>query len=830
MDVTNTATVTVPATATDICESGGIIDLTTLVSASPVGGTFTFTGTGVTGNNFDPSGLNGAVSITVDYSLGGCIAGSTTLELNVINNASITVPVAITEVCQGTGTLLLSNLVTVTPIGGIITYTGAGITGGVFDPTGLTGLNTITVDYVSGGCVATQQSFDIQVYDASDPRCTGGIGCAAFTTINEVGGATILPTCVNPENGSITYEITGGSGTYNVTLIDINDASYTRFNQESDGDVTVSNLRSSTYFVIVEDVITTNLCDGRTTTPPRTVTIGIETTVTANTVVGSEVGVVCFGDATGSVEVENLIGSSTGEYHYSINGGVWTQIQTNIIPNAGDANGLTAGTNSIRIGEMVDDPCPQELSVNLGSSNPSIDIVVDPSNITAATCNAADGSIQINAVTGGSGTFTSFVLGGITRSSLPATYSDLVLGMYQFVVTDDAGCTASIDIEVEGADQVATTVTPIDADCSSLETPNGSIVVDVGVIPSGLTYTIQLSLGGDPIESVDVTSPDTGHAFQNLGGGSYELTTSTSDDMCPLVESVVVGGISPVSFEYELICISSNERSLRLFNISGQAGNNDFTLTLIDVRSNGQTIIPRSLVPGTDEITISNEPILDTNLEYVVRLEQNQGLCSPRFDAPDNLFLPSEISASETNTTSSLPDQFTGSMIVGNFIGGYQSDNNAFPYLIRIDLDSAAIPGQQFMTEFDTVRLNSQTLQFEQVYENIPAGRYLVEVVDHLGCGLNFVVRVSLNTDIFIPNIFTPNGDSFNETFFIRNLPEEGSTLIVSNRWGKQVFSSSSYQNNWDGGEEAEGIYFYSLSIAGGSTFSGWVEVLRGSR
>ena len=83
----------------------------------------------------------------------------------------------------------------------------------------------------------------------------GSLGCAAFTLINEVSGATILPTCEDPNAGSITYEVAGGSGNYNVTLIDIDDDTYTRFNQESDGDVTVSNLRAGTYYVIVEDAL-----------------------------------------------------------------------------------------------------------------------------------------------------------------------------------------------------------------------------------------------------------------------------------------------------------------------------------------------------------------------------------------------------------------------------------------------------------------------------------------------------------------------------------------------------------------------------------------------
>jgi hypothetical protein len=52
--------------------------------------------------------------------------------------------------------------------------------------------------------------------------------------------------------------------------------------------------------------------------------------------------------------------------------------------------------------------------------------------------------------------------------------------------------------------------------------------------------------------------------------------------------------------------------------------------------------------------------------------------------------------------------------------------------------------------------------------------------------------------------------------------------LTVSNRWGKQVYSSGAYQNNWDADGVEDGIYFYQLKPEGGEPLTGWVEVLRG--
>src|SRR5690606_8547804 len=89
---------TVPVGPVPVCETSPPIDLTTLVSAVPSGGAFVFSGPGVTGDQFDPGGLSGAQTITVDYAIGGCAASPATFNLDVVTDASIAVnPVAVCE-------------------------------------------------------------------------------------------------------------------------------------------------------------------------------------------------------------------------------------------------------------------------------------------------------------------------------------------------------------------------------------------------------------------------------------------------------------------------------------------------------------------------------------------------------------------------------------------------------------------------------------------------------------------------------------------------------------------------------------------------------------
>ena len=80
---------------------------------------------------------------------------------------------------------------------------------------------------------------------------------------------------------------------------------------------------------------------------------------------------------------------------------------------------------------------------------------------------------------------------------------------------------------------------------------------------------------------------------------------------------------------------------------------------------------------------------------------------------------------------------------------------------------------------------------------------------------------------------FTPNEDNINDEFEILNLPVTGThKLIITNRWGNQVFTSNDYRdgNFWDAEETSDGIYYYRLKVEGGETYTGWVEILRGSK
>jgi gliding motility-associated-like protein len=91
------------------------------------------------------------------------------------------------------------------------------------------------------------------------------------------------------------------------------------------------------------------------------------------------------------------------------------------------------------------------------------------------------------------------------------------------------------------------------------------------------------------------------------------------------------------------------------------------------------------------------------------------------------------------------------------------------------------------------------------------------------------IVCLTFDHQLFIPNVFTPNGDGLNDYFEIRKIglfPEN--ELIIYNRHGKAVFQEKGYKNQWNGENLPEGVYFYRLMInSNKKPFKGWIQILR---
>ncbi|MFM9026588.1 MAG: gliding motility-associated C-terminal domain-containing protein, partial [Bacteroidota bacterium] len=66
-------------------------------------------------------------------------------------------------------------------------------------------------------------------------------------------------------------------------------------------------------------------------------------------------------------------------------------------------------------------------------------------------------------------------------------------------------------------------------------------------------------------------------------------------------------------------------------------------------------------------------------------------------------------------------------------------------------------------------------------------------------------VRVAENFAIYIPNAFTPNGDGTNDSFNAFGVGISKYDMFIYDRWGLQLFHSTSISDNWDGSVHENG-------------------------
>jgi gliding motility-associated-like protein len=128
-----------------------------------------------------------------------------------------------------------------------------------------------------------------------------------------------------------------------------------------------------------------------------------------------------------------------------------------------------------------------------------------------------------------------------------------------------------------------------------------------------------------------------------------------------------------------------------------------------------------------------------------------------------------------------------------------------------------------------------------------PTGRSQVEVViyDDRGCELilSAFVQVKVTRNVYIPNVFSPNGDGTNDYFTIfasSSVVEKIEYMQIFSRWGEKVFETTSIHpsvdsEGWDGTFAGEllnpGVYVYHAKViyvdGVGEIFKGDITLLR---
>jgi gliding motility-associated-like protein len=463
-------TATAGATALAVCE-GDNIELT---ANTVVGGTYAWTGpNGFTSADQNPvipnatAANSGTYSLTI--SIGTCSSTNTAdVAITVNPTPSITVS-SNSVVCNG------DDLVLTATGGTAYSWTG---------PNGFTGSSAI--ETINSPTAANAGIYEVTVTDGN------GCSTSAQTTvvISEGPSLTISGTNIScfGDNDGTAEVVATGNGPF----------SYSWSPSGGTGS-TASNLGEGTYTVTVTD---NNMCSNSeqiTISEPAELTLTTSSTASSCTVNDGSASVVALGGTPGYTYSWSSGGTSSTET--GIGAGIYTITVT-------DANGCTAQEN-----------------VTVGSVNGPTLTLISSENISCFGAN--DGSAAVEATGGTPGyTYNWVPSGGNNTSS-----TGLGAGTYTATVTDDAGCTAAVQVTITEPDALLVAGNATDANCGLND---GAITVNATGGAGSFTYTWTPNAGNTA-------------ALSGLSGGTYAVTVEDANG-CSVTSSFIVGvsGFIPI--------------------------------------------------------------------------------------------------------------------------------------------------------------------------------------------------------------------------------------------------------------------------------------------
>lgn len=523
----------------------------------------------------------------------------------------------------------------------------------------------------------------------------------------------------------------------------------------------------------------------------------------------------CGGVNDGTATVNSTTGG-TAPFQYSIDGGAFQVSATFTSLGVGthtivarDANGCTSNPFDVVVGS----------GISITSTN-------TPSAVTV--CLGSDGSINVTGITGGTSPYDISIDNGASFPVLDVTsnnFTGLAAGNYNVVIRDNAGCLstpAPVTVAAPPGCVLNCFAFNVTTDAQSKRpTCNGGSDGVIALTISGPPGNLIVSLIPSTAPTVILPSGST-FVFSNLSDGSYQYSITDGVNVC--VQSFDWGAVQNVQ-----ATLSSSNDSPCFGVPSGSAVIDATGSTTNEYYYSLDGASWTQFVPG---VSITNLPVGTYNIHV------GNAANDPCFD--DVPVTINELGTSILDTVYvspvtgfpgvSYPESPTATRVIGI------EQSGAVPYEIRMELiDPYGItPNPPFIIDWTVVDENNpQSFIPQKQLDNLYAGEYQLSLRDALGCERTFAVIIGLDDRVFIPNIFTPNkSDDLNSTFFVRNLPEKGSKLSVTDRWGKEVYSSNDYnpETLWDGGTTPDGVYYYRLQIKGGKTYTGWVEILRGTK
>ncbi|MDN3690377.1 PKD domain-containing protein [Cyclobacterium jeungdonense] len=625
--------------------------------------------------------------------------------------------------------------------------------------------------------------------------------------------------CNGGKEGFINLNLTGGVGPMAI--------SWTGPNGFSSNQPSLDNLAAGVYQVTIMDQ---NGCEVRNEfvlNQPEALTVDLI----------DQVDVLCFGEATGSIDIA-VSGGIPDSYVYE-----WRRDGAVIESTTQNLDSIPAGSYSLTVTDA--NGCSAGIAqINILQPDAALQLTLNQTPISCYNANDANLSVDIQ---GGVEPYqVSWNIGSTQRE-----FTGLGPGFYQVTVTDANGCSQIRDTVIE--DLPVYDISPEVVPISCHGAADGSILLN-------------LEGGEAPVRAIWDHGPEQSSLY-NLGPGEYRVVVEdakgcTIERTFNLVEPDLLVVVEQI--QDALSCEDGQSGSIDLI-VSG--GTPPYSYNW----SNGATSAGISgLTNGTYSVEITDQSGCFVSQSFRVNrpapividlVSTTTASCEPReiretFDinvdggvAPyDIQWSSGDVSADGYRMETDEPGTYFVTVTDG--YGCVQSrsfevDNSQI--LLDGDYASTSFPAYgENLVNFDVQFINNSSGNIRSYYwdfgdgnnslEEAPlhryqeSGIYQVELTayDAWGCVTSTTFEIEI-LDYFleVPNVFSPNGDGINDSFFPKFLYIETLSFTIMNKWGEILFHTEELgSKGWDGsyrGQKAiPGNYIYKINFTttDGRTFS----------
>ncbi|MDA6071834.1 PKD domain-containing protein [Flavobacterium sp. AC] len=636
---------------------------------------------------------------------------------------------------------------------------------------------------------------------------------------NEIVISSILEkdiTCFNDADGKITIAITGGSPTYIIN--------WTKNGIPFSNIQNLSNLGPGTYTVTVSDIYNCG---------PKTALFTITEPPLLAVSLAGKTDVLCNGDATGAITINNTGGTLPYTYAWKGPNGFSSTNQ--------NLTHLIAGTYNLIITDHSG--CTQNLTETITQNSA---IIITATSTPIICYNDNNASINI-AISGGIGPYQ------ISWSNLGnGTFMDnLSAGDYLVTVTDALNCVKTLNVNIPEAPIF--TIRPVVKNISCFGAKNGSIKLNLigGIAPIKLTWSDNSSSGTER---------------NNLAPGTYAVTIVDAKP-CTITKTFII-------IEPQLLALSANvtnafdcnnakSGSINLlvsggtppftYNWSNGATSEDLTnlssgnylVTVTDFNGCSEQAQYNINRPPAIVTKVDTKTDFDCETKYVkqtfaanvtggmppYQLDWSSGKVS---GANNEIMNTSQNGTVILNVTDNLgcKSNYTFNVDIP-ILGDPSFDTTSFAlttygiYSVNDPIVFTNTSTGSYISSYWDFGDGAASNEINPTHTFVKEGTYLITqtVTYPFGCIYKYTssLKIEKGYDLITPNGFTPNGDGINDTFKPTFKGFKTVDLSVYDTWGELIYSEKGNNlRGWDGkikGTESEnGNYYFKIS---GVTFYG---------